>query len=492
VAAAGRVAGHGGAAPRGQDVEAARDPFKGRFGRMFPGLLACDVSDGAIDELVTWMGHPSRSQAGNPLVPAGFTYLGQFVDHDITYDPTSKRDQDVDPEAVVNFRTPRLDLDSLYGSGPVVHPFMYDWKDSEPAGARLLVGHNKLDDGGEIDDLPRNDQGRALIGDARNDENTIISQLHLLFIRFHNAVVDRLVGEGKLRKRDELLERAQQIVRWHYQWIVVHEFLPLMVGRQLTEDVLPPAAKDAKPKVRRKFFRWRDEPFIPVEFSGAAYRFGHSMVRADYGLKRIPASFAFTKVAEHTLRLSPDLGGFDRLRESLVIDWERFFELPGVQASPQVSQKIDTAIVRALFELQDQEPGEQELPRRNLQRGRALGLPSGQDVAGVMHETPLTEDELELDSMPQSRKELKCSAPLWYYILCETARAADSRDQPRPGRHLGPVGGRIVAEVLAGLLEGDRSSYLHSDPPWEPELGTDGKFTMGDLVKTAQVKTAQG
>jgi hypothetical protein len=486
MAAGERVAGHGAAAPRGEDVHADRDPVKGRFGRMFPGLLACEVSDGAIEELVAWMGDPSRSQAGNPLVPAGFTYLGQFVDHDITYDPTSKRDQDVDPEALVNFRTPRLDLDSLYGSGPVVHPFMYDWKDSKPAGTRLLVGHNKVDDGEEIDDLPRNDQGRALIGDARNDENTIISQLHLLFIRFHNAVVDRLVGDGELDKRDELLDRAQQIVRWHYQWIVVHELLPLVVGRKTAEDVLPRPAEGAKPEVQRKFFRWRGEPFIPVEFSGAAYRFGHSMVRADYGLKRIPASFAVTKVAEHTLPLTPDLGGFDRLREGLVIDWERFFALPGVQPSPQVSQKIDTAIVKPLFELQGEDPAEQELPRRNLQRGRALGLPSGQDVACVMHEQPLTEDELALENMPLSREELKRSAPLWYYILCETARVTDGKGRPKPGRHLGPVGGRIVAEVLAGLLEADQSSYLHSDPPWKPELGTEGKFTMADLVRTAQ------
>jgi Animal haem peroxidase len=487
MAAGERVAGHGAAAPRGEDVHADRDSVAGRFGRMFPGLLACDVSDGAIDELVAWMGDSSRSLAGNPLVPAGFTYLGQFIDHDITYDPTSKRDRDVDPEAVVNFRTPRLDLDSVYGSGPVVHPFMYDWKDPNAAGAKLLVGHNEVDDGGEtIEDLPRNDQGRALIGDARNDENTIISQLHLLFIRFHNAVVDRLVAEGKLQKRDELLDRAQQIVRWHYQWIVVHEFLPLVVGRRMAEDVLPPPSKDARPTVRRKFFKWREEPFIPVEFSGAAYRFGHSMVRADYGLKRIPASFALTKVAEHTLPLSPDLGGFDRLRESLVIDWERFFALPGVQASPQVSLKIDTAIVKPLFELQDQDPGEQEVPRRNLERGRALGLPSGQDVACVMHQQLLTEDELELENMPGSRAELKRSAPLWHYILCETARATDAKDRPRPGRHLGPVGGRIVAEVLAGLLEADRSSYLHSKQPWQPELGTDGEFTMADLVKTAQ------
>jgi hypothetical protein len=451
-------------------------------------LLPCNVSKGAIEELVTWMGDPTRCHVSNLRIPAGFTYLGQFVDHDITFDPTSKRDQVVDPEALVNFRTPRLDLDSLYGSGPVVQPYLYDWrKDSKPAGARLLVGHNKAGANGTFEDLPRNDHGRALIGDFRNDENVIISQLHLLFIRFHNAVVERLVNEGKLKRRDEVLDEAQRIVRWHYQWIVVHEFLPLVVGEKMARDVLPPPAKGAKQEVRRKFFKWRDDPFIPVEFSGAAYRFGHSMVREDYGLKRIPASFAVTKVAVHTVPLIPDLGGFDFLRESLVIDWERFFRLRGVRHPPQHSEQIDTTIVRPLFELEDQDPGEQELPRRNLQRGRALGLPSGQDVASVMHEPPLGEDELQLENMPQSREELKRSAPLWYYILCETASATDLKDRPRPGRHLGPVGGRIVAEVLAGLVEGDPSSYLNHDSPWEPrELGTGGKFTMADLVETAQ------
>ena len=450
-------------------------------------MLPCKVSDGAIEELVAWMGNPTRDHVSNLRIPAGFTNLGQFIDHDITFDPTSKLEQVVDPEALVNFRTPRLDLDSLYGSGPVVQPYLYDWrKDSQPAGARLLVGRNKAGDNGTFEDLPRNDHGRALIGDFRNDENVIISQLHLLFIRFHNAVVERVVNEGKLKRRGEVLDEAQRIVRWHYQWIVVHEFLPLVVGEKMANDVLPPPAKGEKQEVCRQFFKWRGQPFIPVEFSGAAYRFGHSMVRADYGLKRIPASFAVTGVAEHTLPLTPDLGGFDRLGESLVIDWERFFKLPGVQHPPQPSEQIDTTIVRPLFELEDQDPGEEELPRRNLQRGRTLGLPSGQDVACVMHEPPLTEEELELGKLPKSREELKRSAPLWYYILCETARATDAKDRPRPGRHLGPVGGRIVAEVLAGLLEADPSSYLHTDPPWQPKLGTEGDFTMADLVKTAQ------
>jgi Animal haem peroxidase len=458
-----------------------RDLPAGRFGRMFPKLDACNVSDQAIGELVTWMGDQTRSQPSNPRIPAGFTYLGQFIDHDITFDPASKLDQIIDPLALENFRTPRLDLDSVYGAGPVAQPFLYDWKDSEPAGTRLLVGRN------EVDELPRNQQGRALIGDMRNDENAIVAQLHLLFIRFHNAVVDRLVRERALRARDELFDEAQRIVRWHYQWIVVHEFLPAVVGEAMANDVIASAPDGSAPTIHRRYFKWAGrDPFIPVEFSGAAYRFGHSMVRGDYGLKRIPQGAGVAAAATRTFLLFPALAGFTWLREELVIDWERFFDLPGSDHPPQASQKIDTALVRPLFNLPE-DPNHPGLARRNLQRGTVLGLPSGQAVADRMDQRLLTDEELQLEHIPRSRNELKSAAPLWFYILCETARAVDVNGRPEPGEHLGPVGGRIVAEVLAGLLEGDRKSYLHSDPPWQPrELGTDGTFTMADFIKIAQ------
>jgi Animal haem peroxidase len=459
---------------------------------MFPGLLPCRVSKRAIDELVAWMGSEKNSKGSNLRIPAGFTYLGQFVDHDITFDPTSKLGETVDPELLVNFRSPRLDLDSLYGLGPVAQPYLYDLKEEKPEGTRLLVARRKARGGGTFDDLPRNRQGRAFIGDARNDENVIISQLHLLFIRFHNAVVKHLVDKGELKTRDDLLREGQRIVRWHYQWIVAHEFLPLVVGDRMAEAVLPRPARGVRQKVRRRFFKWREEPFIPVEFSGAAYRFGHSMVRAEYGIKGIPATFAFTHEAEPPIPLIPNLNGFDFLDASLVIEWERFFARPGVQHSPQDSLMIDTAIAEPLFKLEDQDPGEQELPRRNLERGRTLGLPSGQDVAAVMHQRRLSENELELDKMPGSRAELKRATPLWFYILCETARARGPGGEDLAGMHLGPVGGRIVAEVIGGLLEGDPTSYVHAKRPWAPgeldKMGVEanGDFKMADLVGIAQ------
>jgi hypothetical protein len=446
---------------------------------MFADLPACIVGDDAIKALVAWMGNEQDNKSTDNLrVPAGFTYLGQFVDHDITFDPASKLDQQIDPHALVNFRTPRFDLDSLYGAGPVMQPYLYDWDEqsSDPPGAKLLIGHR------EVDDLPRNQQGRALIGDARNDEHVIISQLHLLFIRFHNAVVDHLAYEGI--EAGERLEKAQRIVRWHYQWIVVHEFLRHVAGDEMAKEVLSEPDDGSAPTVQREFFKWEDHPFIPVEFSGAAYRFGHSMVRAEYGLKRLPKDVT----GLHKIRLFPELRGRAWLDKDHEIHWERFFRLEhNVEGLRQLqnSQKIDTSMVGPLFELPDKN---QELPRLNLLRGRALGLPSGQDVAHAMKLKPLTSSELQLDRVPKKlRKGLHEAAPLWYYILCDSARREDASGDPPKGARLGPVGGRIVAEVLVGLLEGDPDSYLSREPTWRPgELGTGKGFTMAKLVKFAK------
>jgi hypothetical protein len=421
---------------------------------MFPDLPACDVGTAGIEALVGLMEQRTGDSGNNPRIPAGFTYLGQFVDHDISFDPT-RLDLPDDAPPPVNLRTPRLDLDSVYGAGPVVHPFLYDWREAEPPGTRLLVGHNAVD---ATRDLPRNQQGRALIGDPRNDENLIVAQLHLLFIRFHNAVVDHLWRAGE--KERELFEAARRLVRWHYQWIVVHELLPKVTG-ETTFD--------------REHFQWDGQPFIPVEFSGAAYRFGHSMVRGQYGLQRLTGG-----PPPRGLPIFPDLAGFRWLPKSLVIDWERFFEREGLREQAQSSQKIDTALVAPLFRLPDREP---VLPRRNLLRGVRLKLASGQDVARALDAPVLEEADLRLDGIDETvRKGLLRSTPLWYYILCE----AEKRPAPA-GRHLGPAGGRIVGAVLGGLIEGDPDSYVNQTPPWRPgALGTGADFTMATLVDFAQ------
>jgi hypothetical protein len=430
------------------------------------------VGTDAIEELISWMAEddPAARRADNTAVPAGFTYLGQFIDHDLTFDPMSKIDPPGGPKTLVNFRTPRFDLDSVYGSGPLDQPFLYDWKRSRPPGRKLLVSHNSPDAaiaGVPLasEDLPRNHQGRAMIGDPRNDENVILTQLHLLFIRFHNAVVDHLVREGS-SDDDDLFEEAQQIVRWHYQWVVVHEFLPMVVGRPVVDRVLG----------RREHFTGWEEPYIPLEFSLAAYRFGHSMVRSDYVLKRR---------ARRATPLFPDLAGFRWLPDRHVIDWDLFFDLPG-RGPPQSSQLINTTIARPLWKLP--ETG-RSLPRLTLERGRSQRLPSGQQVAEAMRERGLADDELRLGDKISAgaRSALGSHTPLWFYILREAETAPGANGRPLEGTQLGPVGGRIVAEVVVGLLQGDPTSYLGARPSWRPEeLGTGGRFAMADLVEIAQ------
>ena len=454
---------HGFAEPRGQELANLPRSRGGRFGRMFPLLPSCDLSEEATERLADAMIQIAGTSNDNTSVVAGYTYLGQFIDHDITFDATSTLERENDPFALVDFRTPRFDLDSLYGSGPEDQPFLYDWPSSgsarATAGVKLLVGTHPS--GGRLAsaDLPRNRQGRALIGDPRNDENLIVAQLHLLFIRFHNKVVDRLVDGGRLR-RQELFNDARRIVRWHYQWIVVRDFLPRILGA------------DVGPLVRRPFV-WCDEPFMPVEFSAAAFRFGHSMVREDYRINGGPNVPLFRRAGARA-----NLGGSRPLPAALQIEWDHFFKTTRTFA--QRSKRVDPSLADALTHVP---PTGAALARLNLRRGRRLGLPAGTDVAAALGEAPLGDDELlePLDGNidDAERAALRHATPLWYYVLREAELRGDG------GLHLGPVGGRIVAEVLLGLLEADPSSYLRQRPDWTPELPRkDARtFSMADLVE---------
>jgi hypothetical protein len=427
-----------------------------------------------------------KHSTGNPWVPAGYTYLGQFIDHDITFDPTSRLDRDNEPTRLVNFRTPRFDLDSLYGHGPLDQPYLYDGDPPRRGmkklrGVKLLVGSSEMD-GAKVDDLPRNAQHRALIGDPRNDENVIVSQLQLLFIHFHNKVIDHLLDTQPGLSREELFDEAQRLVRWHYQWIVVHDFLPKIVGRKMAESVLRPGVRGAAPTVHRKFFDFGDKPFMPVEFSAAAYRFGHSMVRDNYVLNDGTDAVSLFGPAPRRAR---SLVGRRPLRPDLVIEWEHFFDTKGPPVNS--SMRIDPFLAAPLRHVP---PTGRALAALNLERGVRLKLPAGRAVAKKMHHEPLTREQL-LEPLQEPLhgidKEigdaLLHATPLWYYVLCEAASSLGLN-----GLRLGPVGGRIVAEVLVGLLEGDPQSCLHKRPPWKPELpsATDGDFTMPDLVRFAQ------
>ncbi|NUT54487.1 MAG: peroxidase [Thermoleophilia bacterium] len=407
---------------------------------LVPGLEPCEAGEPEIEALVAVMRKHAGIEQGT--IPAGFTYLGQFIDHDITFDPTPFSARRRPPGRTVNFRTPRLDLDSLYGLGPDVQPYLYERDRPE----RLLLSP------GPPLDLPRNAEGTALTGDPRNDENAIVSQLHLLFARFHNRVAGE-VGS---------FTEARRIVVRHYHWIVLKEFLPLVLGAPFEGP--------------RKHFRPEGEPFIPVEFSGAAYRFGHTMVRPDYGTKPLPEDEKLP--GPGPLKLFPDLEGFRPLADERVIAWERFFEL--VPRKPQESSMIDRRLAPRLFELPFGEP---KLALRTLRRGIKLRLPSGQALAAALGLPGLGEldlfDDDDLDDGP-IRETLVRSTPLWYWILCEAKKGG--------GLHLGPLGRLIVGEVLTGLIETDPASFLREQPDWEPGQlgGTKGAFSMASFVRFAR------
>lgn len=448
---------------------------RGKFGRLFPSLppflpdtlkarealLALGKPGGIMDPGVT-------NNPDNPGIVAGFTFLGQFIDHDLTFDPTSSLERQNDPEAIDNFRTPALELDNIYGSGLAASPFLYD--NSPGNRGKFLI--EKLDPGNpdSKDDLPRNSQNTALIGDPRNDENTIVSQLHVAFLKFHNAVVDNLKASGTVPPGDIFAE-AQRLVRWHYQWMVLHEFLPHIVGQKVVDEVL---------SCGRRFYDWRNEPFIPVEFSVAAYRFGHSQVRPGYGVNDNFGAAIFDATQDPNNPDPNDLSGGKRAPRRFV-KWSSFFEIDG--STPQVSKRIDTTLSGPLFQLPFTGPNlptnPSSLAQRNLLRHLTFSLPSGQAVARAMCIKPLSKDELA--DVAQLGAGLEYRTPLWFYILREADKRAD-------GKTLGSVGGRIVAEVFIGILEGDRMSYLRQDPEWTPTLGANqGEFRMVDLLKFAGV-----
>ena len=458
---------HGSVAPRGIRRVPRSSTDEGRFGRLFRALPPLAPSDEVLRQLAALMSPaaavPDDPAGDNPDIPSGYTYLAQFVDHDITFDPTSVLERANDPDALDNFRTPRFDLDSVYGGGIKVSPFLYDQDDP----AKLLVGVNTASIHEPVD-LPRNHQGRALIVDPRNDVHVVVAQLHLAFIRFHNAVVDHL--RRRFFPDAEIEDEARRLARWHYQWVVVHDYLRRLVGDEVLDEVLVRDPRTGGRRTDLRFYSWRRKPFMPVEFSGAAYRFGHSMVRAAYRLNDQVEDL----IPMFSPALTPNplqhLGGFRPLPEKWTLDWSKFLVVDG--STPQPSRRIDTVLSPPLHKL----PASVDRERRslallNLLRGRALQLPSGQAVAAAMG-----------TSVPDADLGLTGDTPLWFYLLRESEVVCE-------GRRLGPTSARIVTEVLLGLLKGDPSSYLRAQPTWTPDLPSaqPGTFTLPDLLRFAGV-----
>lgn len=422
----------------------------------------------------------SVNNPDNTTHTAGVTFFGQFIDHDITFDLGSRLGEPTPPEQSVNSRSPALDLDSVYAGGPVRSPQLYGRRSSrEPlAGIKLLVEH-----GGAFEDLPRTANGTAILGDPRNDEHVILAGLHAAFLMFHNEAVEHVAARNRRLSVDEIFREAQRLTRWHYQWIIVHEFLPQVIGRGLVNDILARGRRIYRPPVG----------YMPVEFQGACYRMGHSMVRPSYRANLAGDNggpfFAFIFDPSQEGATDPtDLRGGVRAPRRFV-GWQTFFDFGDGQVRP--NKRLDTTLSTPLFQLPLQTiasgDGPISLAQRNLLRHITWSLPSGQSIARTMRAPTLAAGDLaDLRGLGAN---LDRSTPLWFYILREAHVMAQ-------GRTLGPVGGRIVGEVLLGLLQLNRNSYLSANPRWRPTLfdrfgqQTDD-FKMVDLLTFAGVAPAQ-
>lgn len=429
-----------------------------------------DLSAGPI-ELITDAAL-SANNPDNTSHGAGMTFIGQFIDHDLTRDLTSPLGVPTAPEDHRNGRMPAFDLDSVYSRGPNRDRQFYD-----PADRIKLP----LDSGGQFEDFARQ-EGRAIIPDARNDENMMIAGLHQAIIMFHNKMVDQIRAAGG-GDDQEVFAEAQRMTRWHYQWIVMNEVLPAYVGQQQAEAAL-----------NRSNVFGTGRALMPVEFQGAVYRFGHSMVRPSYRANLAGDNgepfFAFIFDADAGGEDPNDLRGGARAPRRF-IDWQTFFDFN--DGEMRHNKLIDTTISTPMFnlpsltiELGPGAPlGPTSIAARNLLRHITWEQPSGQAIAdelGLERVSPA-----DLDDLADYGLGLEESTPLWFYALREAEVFAD-------GLTLGPVGGQIIADCYVGFMRSDENSFMSQDPDWTPTVetraGDPASFDMVDFLTFAEVDPA--
>ena len=426
----------------------------GRYTRLFPELPTLAIEPRLLRAVGRAGGLSDATDHGPSqarTVAAGRPVFGQYLAHDLTADRSPLTHHD-DAELLRNARSARLDLELLYGEGPVANPYLY----SRPDPARLLLG--RIEQGGQ-DDLPRNPEGVALVGDPRQDSHVLISQLQVAMIRAHNRLVDRLREDGV--PEADLYGAARRSLTWHYQYVVLHDYLPETIGRERAARLLAEGPR---------YFRPAGAVAIPLEFADAAYRFGHSQMRDSYQLQ--PGAAA--------VKLMPDLLGFGPVTADRVVHWPLLLDVPG-QPPAQRARAIDGRLPNSLIHLPVDltgsldEDDQASLAVRDLVRGTATGLPSGEAVARRVRAAPLAPDEIGLANLGWTGE-----TPLWYYLLREAAVRED-------GERLGPVGALIVGEVLLGVIDADPSSQRSADPGWRPSLPSrePGRFTLTDLLAPA-------
>jgi Animal haem peroxidase len=447
--------------------------------------LMVDDDDPSKPAMVKGPHGPEAATPPSRSLISGLLYLAQLVDHDVSLDRTRLCDAvKVTPENRVNWRSPFLDLDSVYGGGPEVSPWLYYLPIKNLTGPALLPGQERFLIGTTAPsqlpcDLPRTTAGRPVIAEPRNEENLILAQLHVLMLRFHNRVVaaleDKEIDDGGLT--GSYFSKAQQLVTWHYQYIVIHELLDVLLDRTILNDALANCAPLSS---------------IPIEFALAGFRVGHSMIRNGYKMNAAHANAPLTQLLNLNSMGVPPL---TRLPDEWIIDWRRFF---GGFAMPAEmlnrSHGLDTLVAKALHHLGfptslEDTPNSAttfSLPAITLLRGSRSGLPSGQAMATEFGEALLTDDEMEVQQAIPIMDALKRfgflnDTPLWFYILQESCVRTKKCG-------VGPTGSRLIANTLVGLLKADRDSILNAGKAWQPPTWKSRGITvktMADLLRIA-------
>jgi Animal haem peroxidase len=444
------------------------------------------VTIGLMNQLGDMMGNSGRDVGPDSTIPSGYTYFGQFVDHDITLDVSSSLDASTDATTINNMRNPSLDLDNVYGRGPALDPFLYEFPATGPSTAiKLKLGSNQNNgkggpstSGGGVAgmaiktdfDVPRvSGTNTAIIGDPRNDENLFVAQFQMAMLRFHNAVIDLVATSGFT---GDIFVESKKIVTQHYQWAVVNDYLKRICGALPVTNALGSVTAP----IGSGFS-------MPVEFSVAAYRFGHSLIRDRYWINHNfinqPLSDAFNFIRNPHLPV----------RSNWVVDFNAFFPTGVPVPIFNRARKIDSILANGLESLPGATGIMAMLAARNLRRGLAMGLPSGQAAATALGITPMTTAELltgldaaETALLNSNGGLLLSKTPLWYYILREAAVFAN-------GDTLGPLGAKIVAETFIKILKRDSESYLNKSGGFTPFLPSvlPGDFTVSDLIKFSGV-----
>ncbi len=415
---------------------------KKHFFRLFPDLPPLEMDDDQIWSLAMAMVEFDGERNDSRYFSNGLCIFGQFLAHDITFESTSHLISNASIPLLQNDRTINLDLDCLYGQ--TTQTFYYDNKKPQ----YLLLGKEFGNEEVKWYDLQRNIQDIAIIPDARNDENLIVSRLQVLFIQFHNKIVDYFHGKVP---ENELFEEARKQVTWYYHWLVLHEYLYKIMDKEVFNDLL------------NKGCRFFTSPHqLPLEFTGAAFRVGHSQSRER------------NRINAYTERELFDLGFFAEMKD--YVDWRYIFN--SYDGKCQFAKLIDTKIAKIFHDLPIVKSNNQRvrsLPFRNLKRGVVYGLPSGEDVAKKLGFEAIDVEE---------SKQLKLNGtPLWFYILREAEILGNG------GENLGPVGSTLLGECFFTILKHDESSYFNSQPNWTPMLAKrDGSFDFADMIKFVESK----